>query len=161
MPGGATPSSSGSDTSNCYATGSNQAQKSQNQNSSNIISNYQQYIGKAVGTGPNAGSCANLVQTADPSIGRTSTWKKGEQVYGASDLQSGTPIATFNYNSNYGPASDPGGVSGGSHTAIYLSQNGDGIQVLDQWVGHPAAVRTIPWNNGSAETGTNFYVISH
>lgn len=47
------------------------------------------------------------------------------------------------------------------HAAIYISQNGDGIQVWDQWVGHPVSQRTIRWNgSGISTNGDSFYVIN-
>ena len=120
-----------------------------------LAANYSQYLGQSVGSG----QCVALLQAADPSVGLTATWQQGASVQGNTSLQPGTPIATFNSNGQYANATD-----GSSHAAIYLGQNAQGIQVLDQWSDHPAAVRTINWTNSSgiaADTGTRFSVINH
>src|SRR5271157_3770970 len=117
--------------------------------------NYSQYLGQSVGSG----QCAVLVEAADPSVGLTATWTQGAAVQGNTSLQPGTIIATFDAGGEYAGATD-----GSSHAAIYLGQNSQGIQVEDQWVGQPAQLRTIPWNNPSgfaADTGSQFYVVSH
>ena len=68
-------------------------------------------------------------------------------------------IATFDSAGRYANALD-----GSSHAAIYLGQNSEGIQVLDQWAGQSAHYRTIYFNNGSgraANQGEAFYAVSH
>ncbi|UJR08003.1 hypothetical protein I4U23_012281 [Adineta vaga] len=46
------------------------------------------------------------------------------------------------------------------HAAIYISQNNQGIQVWDQWRGHPVSQRTIRWNRSStSNNGNSFYAI--
>jgi len=46
------------------------------------------------------------------------------------------------------------------HAAIYMGQNAAGIQVWDQWVGHPVSQRTIRWGgSGLSNNGNSFYVI--
>jgi hypothetical protein len=52
-----------------------------------------------------------------------------------------------------------GGYSG--HAAIYISQNTQGIQVWDQWKGHPVSQRTIRWDGSGSisNNGNSFYVI--
>lgn len=119
-----------------------------------IATGYDQYLGQSVGSG----QCVALVQAADSDVGLTRTWTQGAAVMGNSSLQPGTAIATFNGSGHYANATD-----GSSHAAIYLGQNAQGIQVMDQWAGHAASSRTIPWSNtsGSANTGSAFYVISH
>ena len=119
-----------------------------------MASGYDQYLGQTVGTG----QCVALLQAADPGIGSTSSWVQGSQVMGNTALQPGTPIATFDGSGQYANATD-----GSSHAAIYLGQSAQGIQVEDQWLGHPASTRTIPWNSttGAANTGSQFYVVSH
>ncbi len=114
-----------------------------------------QYSGQAVGSG----QCVALVQTADPSVGLTQTWAEGAQVQGNTQIQPGTAIATFDSSGRYANALD-----GGSHAAIYLGQNAQGIQVMDQWTDHAASFRTISWTNPgatAANTGSQFYVVSH
>ena len=118
-----------------------------------MAADFAQYLGRATGSG----QCVALVQAASPGVGPTRTWKCGPPVRGNTDLRPGTAIATFNSADRYANATD-----GSSHAAIYLGQNERGIQVMDQWAGSAAAVRTIPWNNSSgvaANTGTAFHVV--
>lgn len=110
------------------------------------------FLGHSVGSG----QCVALVRAAHPALGPSSTWEPGGPVQGNTALQPGTPIATFN-GDRYANATD-----GSSHAAIYLGQDAHGLQVLDQWAGSGAAVRTIPWSNPSgipANTGTAFRVV--
>ncbi len=118
-----------------------------------IATDYARYIGRSAGSG----QCVALVQAANPSIGLTRTWKSGAAVRGNTGLVPGTAIATFDGSARYANALD-----GSSHAAIYLGQNERGIQVMDQWAGSAAAVRTIPWTNPSgkaANTGSAFHVV--
>lgn len=47
------------------------------------------------------------------------------------------------------------------HAAIYVGQNSEGIQVWDQWVGHPVSTRTIRWDGAELpNNGNSFYVIN-
>jgi len=113
--------------------------------------NYAQYMGRVVGSG----SCAVFAETATPGLGTTAGWRPGQSVQGAS-LAVGTPIATFQ-GQNY-----TNSMNGNSHTALYMGQNAQGIQVMDAWVGQPAHMRTINWNgNTPANSGTAFRVITH
>jgi hypothetical protein len=112
------------------------------------------FIGHSTGTG----QCVALVRATNPAIGSTGNWVRGDAVRGNVNLQPGTPIATFAPSGRYANATD-----GSSHSAIYLGQNAHGIQVLDQWAGSPAAMRTIPWSNPggvAANTGTAFHVVN-
>ena len=114
-----------------------------------------QYAGQNVGSG----QCVALVQAADSSVGLTKTWAEGAQVQGNTQIQPGTAIATFDNSGRYANATD-----GSSHAAIYLGQNAQGIQVMDQWSDHAASYRTISWTNPgatAANTGSQFYVVSH
>ena len=118
-----------------------------------VAAAYGRYIGRSAGSG----QCVALVYAVNPTISPTATWTRGESVRGNTSLQPGTVIATFNKSGRYANATD-----GSSHTAIYLGQNERGIQVLDQWAGSSAAVRTIRWTNSSgiaADTGSAFYVV--
>jgi hypothetical protein len=111
--------------------------------------------------------CAAVAQATIPNFGTMNTIQQGDQVLGNQNLQPGTIITTFNFTNSSGqPAYAPdgsGGVSGQSHTAIYLGQSYDsngqpnGIIVQDQWAGHPCGVRTI-YDNGNPEGAANFYV---
>lgn len=106
----------------------------------------------------NGQQCASLTK-AETDLGHTTDWNKGEQVQGNTDLAVGTPIATFCNGDNYGS-----GVSGCSHTGIYLGQNTSGIQILDQYNGSGGAqIHTIPWDSWGKtgqEGGTKYYTIS-
>ncbi|MEK8121605.1 BPSL0067 family protein [Methylocystis sp. IM4] len=116
-----------------------------------VASGYTRYLGQSVGTG----QCVALAQ-ATSNVGLTATWVPGEQVQGATDIPVGTVIATFGDNGTYT------NTPGQSHTAIYLGQNDQGIQVMDQWAGQPAQYRTIRWTtSNSYESGNQFYVVSH
>ena len=118
-----------------------------------MAADFAQYLGRSTGSG----QCVALVQAASPGIGPTRNWRCGPPVRGNTDLRPGAAIATFNAADHYANATD-----GSSHAAIYLGQNERGIQVMDQWAGNAAAVRTIPWNNPSgiaANTGTAFHVV--
>jgi hypothetical protein len=118
-----------------------------------VAAAYRHYIGRVAGSG----QCVALVYAATPGIGSTTCWACGEPVQGNTSLQPGTVIATFDRCGRYANATD-----GSSHAAIYLGQDERGIQVLDQWSGSPAAVRTIRWNNPGgtpANTGTAFRVV--
>ena len=118
-----------------------------------IAADYARYVGRSVGSG----QCVALVQATSPGIGPTRNWVCGAPVQGNTDLQPGTAIATFDGSDRYG-----NNLDGSSHAAIYLGQNERGIQVMDQWAGNTAAVRTIPWSNPSgiaANTGTAFHVV--
>ena len=118
-----------------------------------MAADFARYLGRSAGSG----QCVALVQAASPGIGPTRNWRCGPPVRGNTDLRPGTAIATFNAADRYANATD-----GSSHAAIYLGQNERGIQVMDQWAGSAAAVRTIPWSNPSgvaANTGTAFHVV--
>ena len=114
---------------------------------------YKQYVGRSSGSG----QCVALVQAALPGTGSTRGWTCGDPVRGNPGLQAGTAIATFGSSGRYANATD-----GSSHAAVYLGQNEQGIQVLDQWSGSPAAMRTIPWTNPggvAANTGSLFHIV--
>lgn len=116
-----------------------------------IARGYSQYDGQSVGSG----QCVALAQ-ATSNVGLTSTWIPGERVQGATDISVGAVIATFGEDGVYT------NTPGQSHTAIYLGQNDQGIQVMDQWRGQPAHYRTIPWTTSNQfESGSQFYVVSH
>lgn len=122
---------------------------------SSVATSWAQYEGQAVGSG----QCVALVQAADSAVGLTRTWAQGSQVQGNVQIRPGTTIATFDAGGRYANATD-----GSSHAAIYLGQNEQGIQVLDQWLGRPATYRTIRWSSESgtaSNTGSRFYVVTH
>jgi hypothetical protein len=115
---------------------------------------YGHFIGRSTGSG----QCVALVRATNPAIGSTAHWVRGDAVRGNASLQPGTAIATFAPSGHYANSTD-----GSSHSTIYLGQNAHGVQVLDQWAGSPAAVRTIPWSNPgavAANTGGAFHVVN-
>jgi hypothetical protein len=114
---------------------------------------YGRFIGHTAGSG----QCVALVRASNPALGPTASWVRGERVQGNTSLRPGTAIATFAPSGHYANA-----TNGSSHAAIYLGQTAQGVQVLDQWAGSPAALRTIPWNNpgaAAANTGSAFHVV--
>jgi hypothetical protein len=126
----------------------------QSVSSASAAGTYAKFIGRSTGSG----QCVALVRATNPAIGSTGCWVRGDAVRGNVNLQPGTAIATFAPSGHYANATD-----GSSHSAIYLGQTAQGIQVLDQWAGSPAAVRTIPWNNPgavAANTGGAFHVVN-
>jgi len=115
-----------------------------------VCSNPSNYKGQSLcyPAGQYCGECVSFYKVCSGDSRTTSQWVRGAHVKGAS-LTPGTGIATF-----------PGGKYQG-HAAIYVGQNGDGIQVWDQWVGHPVSTRTIRWNgSGISNNGDSFYVIN-
>ncbi|WP_216851345.1 BPSL0067 family protein [Acidisphaera sp. L21] len=118
-----------------------------------VATDIDRFMGRSVGSG----QCVALVQAANPDIGSTHCWSGGTPVRGNTNLQAGTVIATFDSGNRYANHTD-----GSSHAAIYLGQNEQGIQVVDQWAGSTAAVRTIAWNTPgatAANTGSAFKVV--
>lgn len=114
------------------------------------------YISDGKSSAKNRTQCASLTK-ALTDLGKTPTWYKDKLVYG-NDLAVGTPIATFCNGNNYGS-----GISGCSHTGIYLGQSAAGIKILHQWNGSGGArIDTIPWSswgrNGN-EGGMKYYTI--
>jgi hypothetical protein len=109
------------------------------------------YLGQTIGSG----HCVPLVREAT-SLDHTSTWRRGERVI-ETEVPMGTAIATFSDDGLYTSSTD-----GSSHAAILLSIDEDGLTVIDQWVGRPAARRKIRYKNGkgqAADDGDRFYVI--
>lgn len=84
------------------------------------------------------------------------TGRQGDRVKGNSGIAIGSAIATFDRNNSYANK-----VDGTSHVAIYLGQTAVGIQVMDQWVGHPVSERTIYFRSAprAVNDGGNYYVV--
>lgn len=108
------------------------------------------------------GQCVALAHAA-ALIPPTQAWSQGTRVQGNLQLPVGTIIATFDANGHYGNH-----TNGTSHTAIYIGQTAQGIQVLDQWKGsipsadHPPQSRTISFNHLSSKKvnqGESYYVV--
>ena len=79
----------------------------------------------------------------------TSAWREGEQVMGNRNLSPGTAIATF-VNGLYPNRSH------GNHAAFYLSQNSNGIYVVDQWrdmAGKPTISKRFIRSKGKNKSG--------
>ena len=86
----------------------------------------------------------------------TSSWCRGARVCG-STIATGTAIATFDPDGTYGNHTD-----GRSHAAIVIGVHTGGITVVDQWVNHPVARRTIRWRKGNGlpvNDGNAYYMI--
>jgi hypothetical protein len=111
------------------------------------------FVGRSVGSG----QCVALVRAANPDLGSTHGWTGGSPVQGNTAIKPGTAIATFDSSNRYANKMD-----GSSHAAIYLGQDERGIQVVDQWAGSTAGVRTIAWGSPgatAANTGAAFKVV--
>jgi hypothetical protein len=98
---------------------------------------------KSVGSG----QCVALVQawTGAPSTG---VWTEGVKVKGNHTLDKGTAIATF-VNGHYPNHST------GNHAAIYISQDEQGIRVVDQWSGHTPSERILHFRGGSGSASND------
>ena len=118
-----------------------------------------------VNTSWGSGQCVALVQQwcKSPDVAPmplTCTWRKGILVKGnGGQIAVGTAIATFEGDNNTR-------YNGGSfqHAALYLGQNQNGIQVIDQWhspneAAHPANYRTLYWDHKKSNNGSAFYVV--
>lgn len=105
------------------------------------------------------GECVALVKKAAGAPALTKDWKKGDLVKDGKNIKKGTAIATFDGDKYSG------------HAALYLSQDKDGIQVVDQWAerkdgdkvirkAQPPHRRTIRWDGkGVSDNGSLFYVV--
>lgn len=75
-------------------------------------------------------SCASLVQYYT-RVGKAENWREGDRVRGHKTIKRGTAIATF-VDGRYP------NKSSGNHAALYVSQDDNGIWVIDQWEGKTA-----------------------
>lgn len=91
------------------------------------------------------GECAALVQHYS-RVGRAEHWRKGADVKGNTTIRRGTAIATF-VDGVY-----PNDAHG-NHAAFYVSQDNDGVTVVEQWnsLTKPQS-RHIPWNDATKTT---------
>jgi len=101
----------------------------------------QAYAGKGYTVpGANGTQCVSFLKATIPALAGKTTrmWVKGDDVNQGTALDAGTAIATF-VNGEY-----PQNATG--HAAVYLGQDGNGIQVLDQWASQGKVLkRTIRW----------------
>jgi len=96
--------------------------------------------------------CVAAIFKFCPPIGApTGTWKRGIKVMSnCASIPKYTAIATF-----------PNGSTYSGHAAVFLSCNSRGIQVYDQWCGHPFSSRLIrPGGRGVSNDANGFYVIN-
>lgn len=102
------------------------------------------------------GQCVRYLQVA-AKVPHTSTWRCGERVLDAADIEPGTAIATFNASGKYANA-----TNGSSHAAFFLAKQDGGLLVSDQWKGQPVHERVIR-DKGGAGTANNdasrFYIV--
>jgi len=97
------------------------------------------YKGKAY---KNAAGNTECVEFIKQTLGapQTAAWREGTKFKKGTLIAPGTAIATF-VNGKYPQAGNTG-----KHAAIYVGQNGAGIQVLDQWASQGMVLpRTIFW----------------
>ena len=101
----------------------------------------QAYAGKGYTVpGATGTQCVSFLKATIPALAGKTTkmWLKGDDVQQGTAMAAGTAIATF-VNGVY-----PQNATG--HAAVYLSQDNNGIQVLDQWASQGKVLkRTIRW----------------
>ena len=91
-----------------------------------ILSTAKDLAGKPIvddGKGNYKGECVSLVKK-NINIPQTTKWKAGILVRGGQNIKEGTVIATFFDGQSYK-----------GHAAFYLSQDADGITVVEQYKG--------------------------
>lgn len=106
------------------------------------------FLGKSVDSGESS-AFVRRASGAPPS----SLWQRGEKVHSLHGLARGTAIATFEHGYYQDHAA-------GDHSAIYITQDANGIQVWDQWENQRVSERTIPWHGVPGDEGEHFYVIN-
>jgi hypothetical protein len=97
--------------------------------------------------------CVAFLQAAVDGIGSTTGWVEGGKIKkleeGEAGPKAGTAIATFVDGKYPGPGKK-------KHAAVYLGQDSDGIQVLDQWATQGKVLpRTIRWKVAAATSIQN------
>ena len=111
-----------------------------------------QYRGQHLGV---THQCTDFVKTASGAP-PASLWHKGEAVHGNMTIAIGTAIAC-GWDGNIYPSRPHG-----NHAAIFISEDSNGIRVIDQWLGQRPHERVIHFRggNGSASNdGDKFYVV--
>jgi hypothetical protein len=102
------------------------------------------------------GHCVRYLQVA-AKVPHTSTWRRGERVRDAVDIEPGTAIATFSADGKY-----ENDTTGKSHAAFFLAKQDDGLLCSDQWVGQPVHERLIRFKGGQGTAnndGDRFHVV--
>jgi hypothetical protein len=93
------PAAKNNDASDQTSKGSQSASTAKSASASNsngtTAADYQKYVGSFQGVDT---ECASLTKELSPGLGPTSSWKQGDLVQGNTNLQPGTPIATFNFD---------------------------------------------------------------
>lgn len=128
---------------------------------SHVLARPESYGGRSF---PNTQGHTECVEFIKQALGGpvTSSWREGAKVVklgprAMDTLAKGTAIATF-VAGRY-----PQHGNTGMHAAIYMGQNAQGIQVLDQWRAQGRVLlRTIPWQPhrpGLSNDGSAFSVI--
>ena len=110
-------------------------------------------VGEPVGNG----QCVALVRQ-EAGAPWTGHWRRGVRVRGKKDIAPGTAIATFSDDTG----AYENDTEGASHCALYLSQDGEGICVVDQWAGKVTGERIIWFRNGGgkkADDGDQYFVV--
>lgn len=128
----------------------------------NPIGSAQNYVGKYVSSGPDAGSeqCVALVKSFHPELGSTSNWGAGQGDLVNNPPPIGTAIASgWNSQGQYIGDTSPGSST---HAAEYIgkSDDGTGIKVLEQYTGQPAHVRDYPATGSGLNNANNYRVIN-
>jgi hypothetical protein len=111
------------------------------------------YSGEVIGNG----HCVPYVQLVADAP-HTSRWRRGERVRDAGVVPVGTVIATFGGD----PPRYQNRTDGSSHAAVLIDCGTSGLQVWDQWVGHPVAQRTIRYKNGTGlacDDGDQYFIV--
>jgi hypothetical protein len=98
------------------------------------------YKGQAYKNAQGQTECVEFIRQA-LGAPQTALWREGTKIKkGVLGIAPGTAIATF-VSGKY-----PQTGSTGKHAAIYMGQNGSGIQVMDQWASQGMVLpRTIYW----------------
>ena len=100
-----------------------------------VIQNPLRYVGQRP---KGSGQCAALAQELGahlvPPIPLVAHWTRGARVRG-SVLLPGTVIAIFNSNGDYQGSQFAHNLDGKAHTALYVRQSNEGIEVVHQYRG--------------------------
>jgi hypothetical protein len=115
------------------------------------VSDPLRYVGRTFANG----HCVRFVQIVG-DMPHTSMWRRGQKVRGGG-VSRGTVVATFGEDGRY-----ENRIDGHSHAAILLDQGMLGLNVVDQWQGHPVAERMIRFKGGEGKPvndGDMFYVV--